>query len=145
MENNQYGQYGNPMQQGYGQPQGPAPQNGAYQQQPPYNGQQGYYAPPANGAYYGQPVYGAQLMDPGEKYASNAKLFGILSLFVLPIVFCILGLVNYSNYQKMGDGSHQSDANVGRVCSIISIILQGLGILFTIIYIALIGSFVFMY
>lgn len=63
--------------------------------------------------------------DPGEKDAKSCKLFGILSLcFVFPLVFCIISLMKYNKYQKTGDGSHQEDANVGRICSRISIGIQ---------------------
>lgn len=87
--------------------------------------QQNTYAP-----NYGQNDY---LSDPGEQDARNCRLFGILPLFFIPILFSILALVKYGDYQKSGNGSHQSEAKTGRTCGIVSLALQGVSVVLAII------------
>ena len=98
--------------------------NGEQMSMPGYQ-QQNTYAP-----NYGQNDY---LSDPGEQDAKNCRLFGILSLFFIPTLFSILSLVKYSDYQKSGNGSHQSEAKTGRTCSIVSLVLQGVSVVIGII------------
>ena len=91
-----------------------------------------------------QPGYGISVnigpqapLDPGVKFADDCKTFGILSLFFLPLIFAIIALVKYGNYQRVGNGLNQSSANTGRVCAIISLVLQGVVLIGTIVIYAL--------
>ena len=59
-----------------------------------------------------------------QKYAEKCLIFGLMSLFVLPTVFSIVGIVYYNKYKKNGNGEHNTNATVGLACSIVSIILQ---------------------
>ena len=72
-------------------------------------------------------------MDPGAKEASSCKTFGILSIFIFGLIFGCVALGKYNTYKQIGDGSHMSDANTGRICGIIGIVLH---------VISLISSFV---
>lgn len=124
-QNNGYDPYNQNQYQGTSNQQNYGYQQPGYQQ--PGYPQQGYQQP------YGQNNYGGYNQDPGANDASNCKIFGILSLFLLPTIFAILALVKYNAYQRIGNGSHQSDAKTGRTCAIISFVIQGLAILISII------------
>ena len=132
------------QQQGYQQPydQQQAYQNG-YQQ--PYDQQQAYQ----NGyQQQGYPTDSSQMnfmYDPGAEAAKNCKIFGILSLFVVPIVFIILAFVKYNEYQRIGNGMNASDANTGRTCAIVSIVLQAVAVIGSIIAYIVIGATAFAY
>ena len=135
MENqNSYPYGGAPVNNGdpYGQNYQVPPYYGPNYQQPGY----GYnYAPP-------QPPFPAYaIRDPGEDEAKNCKVFGILSLFLLPLIFAIISLVYAGNYSTKGNGQHSGDVSTGRTCAIISLILQGLGIIGAIIWLIVVGSF----
>ena len=130
-------QYG---QQNYGAQQYPQVYQGqTYGQQPygqqPY-GQQTYGQPGQIQVNINGPAVGPR--DPGAQYADDCKTFGILSLFFLPLIFAIIALVKYGNYQRVGNGLNQSSANTGRVCAIISLVLQGVVLIGTIVIYALI-------
>lgn len=131
-------------QQGYSAP----PPRDDFWQMPPN------YAPPPqyaqqqaqdNGFWQASPNYSAPPQnpyeDPGKGIADQSMIFGILFLFIFPIVFCILGLVKSKEYQRVGNGANASKANVGKICSIISIVLQALGVLAVIGYIVAIAVF----
>ena len=71
-----------------------------------------------------------QLTDPGTRNAIQSLIFGILSFAVLPPVFAILSLVKYKKYVKTGNGENASKARAGKVCGIISLVLQAIAIIF---------------
>ena len=133
----------------YDTPQTAAPDGGAQPgyQQPGYQ-QPGYQQPGYQQPGYQQPAYppyGYQQpdYDPGASEAKNCMIFGILSLCVLPLVFAILGLVKYNAYMRIGNGLKKSDADVGRLCSIISLALQAVAVVGLIIMFVLFGSMIF--
>lgn len=63
--------------------------------------------------------------DPGEQDAKLSMIFGIISFLpIVPFLFSALGIIKYNEYQKKGNGSHQSDAKIGKTCSVISLVIQ---------------------
>lgn len=62
--------------------------------------------------------------DPGESEAKDCKLYGILSIFILPIIFIPLGFWKYHRYKQVGNGLCVRNAKIGRTLCIISIVLQ---------------------
>ena len=138
------------QQQAYQQPgyQQPGYQQPEYQQQgyqQPYNQQQAYQNGYQQQGYQTDPSQMNYMLDPGEDAAKNCKIFGILSLFVVPIVFIILAFVKYNEYQRIGNGMHASDATTGRTCAIVSIVLQAVAIIGSIIFAIVFGATAFSY
>ena len=114
-------------------PPGSYPPPGYYP--PPAYGQVPYYQPPAPGYGAPYPPYGyARPVDPGESDASSCQLFGILSLVTVPFIFAIIALIRYNSYKRTGNGMHASAANTGRVCAIISLVMNSLALVGVILY-----------
>lgn len=114
-----------------GAPVAPQPQQSTFERfnQMP---QQPYQQPYAQNGYY-QPPYAPTMGDPAEDDAKKSKIFGIVSLFFLHIIFGIIAIVKAKSYEKNGNGTHASDAKVGKVCGIIGICLEAVSCILVII------------
>ena len=119
----------------------PDNREGEYRQSPPDYGPGGWQGPYYDAPYVYRPY--EVPWDPGESAAKNCKLFGILALFVFPVIFGVLSLVYYGNYKADGNGMHRSDARVGRACAIIALVLRGIALIIGWYYQSLIFSFLF--
>lgn len=97
--------------------------------------------PNNNEDIYREPYPSVSGYDPGEKDAKDCKLYGILSIFVLPIIFIALGFVKYHNYRQIGNGIFFHDAKIGKTCCIVSIIIQVLLVSFLIYVFSINTSF----
>ena len=146
-----------PYQQPYQQPQAPQPYQEPYQQQPYQQAQQPYqqqpyqqpyqqqaYQQPAPQPYqqpYQQPAYGD--MKPRTNWLTWAIIATVLGLCsCLGMIFGIIGIVNANKANSayaMGDEATGDSSNsTARTMTIIALILDGLGIIGSIVYYALI-------
>ena len=80
--------------------------------------------PNNNEDIYREPYPPVPGYDPGEREAKDCKLYGILSLFVLPVIFIALGFFKYRNYKQIGNGIFIRDAKTGRILCIVSFVMQ---------------------
>jgi zinc-ribbon domain len=104
-----YGQgYGPGYGPGYGGPPGPYP---------PYPGGSGQYPPPPGGPY-GQPWQPAGYRSASNRYSTIGIVCGVLSFFLVPIIFGPAGLI----LSGIGRSKGESRANIGLVVSAVGLV-----------------------